>query len=76
MKEMELSYEEKLREAKNSIQNSEQSQKLAKAKTTPHLSNINMDPSLSGTLIFLLDGDGDKKIGLPGNSDIPLQGIE
>ncbi len=38
--------------------------------------NINIDPSLSGKNIILLDNDGEKKIGKPGKSnDIPLYGI-
>lgn len=54
---------------------SEHSKIMEKAKKTPHLSNINMDPSLSGTIKLLLEGDGQKKIGLPGQSDIKLNGI-
>jgi hypothetical protein len=34
-----------------------------------------MDPSLSGTIKLLLEGEGVKKIGLPGKSDIALNGI-
>jgi hypothetical protein len=54
---------------------SERGALLQKAKTTPHLSNINMDPTLSGSIKLLLEGDGVKKIGMPGKSDIPLNGL-
>lgn len=54
--------------------NSDRSQILEKAKKVPHLTNINMDPSLSGTIKLLLEGEGQKSIGLPG-SDIALNGI-
>ena len=54
---------------------SERSKILEKAKTTPHLTNINMDPSLSGSIKLLLEGEGRKLIGLPGKSDISLIGI-
>jgi hypothetical protein len=54
---------------------SERSKILEKAKTTPHLTNINMDPSLSGSIKILLEGEGRKIIGLPGKSDINLIGI-
>jgi len=97
MRDMKLSYEEKLAEAAKSqvrdlffkILNldmtenfvllfkggSERGALLQKAKTTPHLSNINMDPTLSGSIKLLLEGDGVKKIGMPGKSDIPLNGL-
>ena len=49
---------------------------LEKAKTVPHLTNINMDPSLSGTIKLLLEGDEIKKtIGVPKKADIGLYGI-
>ena len=34
-----------------------------------------MDPSLSGSIKIILDGDGTKKVGVPGKSDIPLNGL-
>lgn len=34
-----------------------------------------MDPSLSGTIKLLLEGEGIKKIGLPDKADIGLKGI-
>lgn len=34
-----------------------------------------MDPSLSKTIKLLLEGDGKKVIGLPGKSDISLNGV-
>jgi hypothetical protein len=34
-----------------------------------------MDPSLSGSIKLLLEGEGRKVIGLPGKSDISLIGI-
>ncbi len=48
---------------------------LEKAKKIAHLTNINMDPSLSKTIKLLLEGDGNKVIGLPGKSDIGLAGL-
>ncbi|CAF0775133.1 unnamed protein product [Brachionus calyciflorus] len=75
MKEMQQSYEEKLAQAKATAGISDRAVIMEKAKKTPHLSNINMDPSLSGTIKLLLEGEGKKTIGLPGNSDISLNGI-
>ena len=54
---------------------SDRAQLLEKAKKSPHLSNINMDPSLSGSIKLIIEGDGTKKIGLPGKADIPLNGL-
>jgi hypothetical protein len=34
-----------------------------------------MDPSLSGSIKLIIEGDGTKKIGLPGKADIPLNGL-
>jgi hypothetical protein len=34
-----------------------------------------MDPTLSGSIKLLLEGDSVKKIGMPGKSDIPLNGL-
>ena len=34
-----------------------------------------MDPSLSGKNIIILEGDGEKTIGIPGKSDFPLYGL-
>ena len=48
---------------------------LEKAKTIPHLSNINMDPILSGTIKLILEGDGQKRLAPPGKGDIPLNGL-
>lgn len=48
---------------------------MEKAKKLPHLSNINMDPSLSHTIKIILEGEGQKKIGVPGKSDIALNGL-
>ena len=42
------------------------SQILEKAKKVSHLSNLNMDPTLSGTIKILIEGEGKKTIGLPG----------
>jgi hypothetical protein len=53
----------------------EQSKIYEKAKTTTHLRNINMDPTLSGKVKILLEGEGTKVIGLPGKSDIPMSGL-
>jgi hypothetical protein len=47
---------------------------LEKAKTTPHFKNINMDPSLSGTILNLLEGET-KKIGKPGKADLTFNGV-
>ncbi len=54
---------------------SERATLLQKAKTNPHLTNINMDPSLSGSIKLILEGEGVKKIGVAGKSDIPLSGL-
>ena len=48
---------------------------MEKAKTVPHLRNINMDPQLCGTVKILLEGEGTKIVGLPGKSDIGLKGF-
>ena len=46
------------------------------AASIAHLRNINMDPALSGTVIFLLGGEGVKKIGRPDKSpEIALKGV-
>jgi hypothetical protein len=34
-----------------------------------------MDPSLSGTILNLLEGEGIKKIGKPGKGDIAFNGV-
>lgn len=34
-----------------------------------------MDPSLSRTVFHLVEGEGEKTIGVPGKSDISLRGI-
>jgi hypothetical protein len=34
-----------------------------------------MDPSLSGKVKIILEGDGKKTIGIPGKSDIALNGL-
>jgi hypothetical protein len=34
-----------------------------------------MDPTLSHTIKVLLEGSGKKKVGVPGKSDIPLNGV-
>jgi hypothetical protein len=71
---MKQSFEEKLAEAKNNDVG--KSQISEKAKKLPHLSNINMDPSLSNTVKIIFEGDGQKKIGAPGkNSEITLYGL-
>lgn len=58
------------------MENMNQSKILEKAKTTPHLRNVNMDPSLSGTVKLLLEGEGTKIIGQKGSkADIQLNGI-
>jgi kinesin family member 1 len=74
MKAMQQSYEEKLAEAKN--QKPTDLEILnKKAQTIPHLTNINMDPSLSKTIKLILEGDGKKTIGIPGKSDISFKGV-
>lgn len=77
MEEMEKTYEEKLKAALAAQAGHHgRDELLAKAKTTPHLTNLNMDPSLCGTLKLLLEGDkGKKTIGSPKTSDIGLYGI-
>jgi hypothetical protein len=47
---------------------------IEKAKKTPHFRNINMDPSLCGTVLILLESEGSKKIGL-NQADIVLKGV-
>lgn len=76
IEEMMKSYEEKLAEAKsmNSKQN-ENDLLLEKAKKYPHLTNINMDPVLSGSVIISLDGESDKRIGAAHDSHIKLTGL-
>ncbi len=77
MDEMEKSYEDKLAAAlaNQAQKNNDREELLEKAKTIPHLSNLNMDPSLCGTLKLLLEGDGKKTIGVPKKADIGLFGI-
>ena len=48
---------------------------LEKAKRFPHLSNVNMDPTLTGTIKLILEGDGQKKLAPPGKGDLPLNGL-
>jgi len=76
MLEMKKSFEEKLAAAKADTSHSETNKKLEKAKTTPHLRNVNMDPTLNGTIRHLIEGDGTKVIGLAAKGAvIPLSGI-
>lgn len=51
------------------------SKSMEKAKTTPHLSNVNMDPTLTGTIKLILEGEGVKTLAPPGKGDIPLNGL-
>ena len=46
-----------------------------KAKKIPHLTNVNMDPSLNGTIKLVLEGEGQKKLAPPGKGDITLNGL-
>jgi hypothetical protein len=46
-----------------------------KAKKTPHLSNVNMDPALSGTVKTLIEGDAPKKVGTNEKCEIRLKGL-
>ena len=48
---------------------------MQKAKTIQHLTNINSDPTLSGSIKILLEGEGVKKIGIAGQSEISLAGL-
>ena len=77
MDNMEKTYEEKLAAAlaNQSQKKNDREELLEKAKTIPHLSNLNMDPSLSGTLKLLLEGNGTKTVGVPKKADIGLFGI-
>lgn len=45
------------------------------AKSVPHFRNVNMDPTLSGTIYHFFDSQGLKKIGSSPNSDIILRAI-
>ena len=74
---MKQSYESKLAEAKSQIQSVDSEKFLLneKAKKTPHLSNINMDPSLSHSIKIIFDSEGQKKIGVQGKADIVLYGL-
>ena len=75
MQSMKQSYEEKLAEAKANVSNLASSKIQEQAKKLPHFYNVNMDPSLSGKNIIILEGDGAKVIGKPGKSDIALYGL-
>lgn len=55
--------------------NLERTKIIEKSKTVPHIKNVNIDPSLSGAIIFLLEGEGPKTIGLAANSNIKLNGV-
>jgi len=75
MIEMKKSYEQKLQEAKTQTGELQSCKIKEKAKTLPHFSNINMDPTLSHTVKIVLEGQGKKTLGVPGKSDIPLNGL-
>lgn len=76
MLEMKKSFDEKLAAAKADTSHSETNKKLEKAKTTPHLRNVNMDPTLNGTIRHLIEGEGTKVVGLAAKgAAIPLNGI-
>lgn len=75
MKLMQQSYEEKLAAAKSQVGGNEIAKILEKAKTTPHLSNVNMDPACNGTIKLLLEGEGTKTLAPLGKGDIPLNGL-
>lgn len=74
--QMKMEYEAKLAAAiaAQKTSHGDRGALLEKAKTTPHLTNLNMDPSLCGTIKVLLE-EGNKTIGVPGKSDIALHGI-
>ena len=48
---------------------------MEKTKTTPHFANLNMDPALSKTVFILLEGEGEKTIGVPNKADISFRGL-
>lgn len=74
--EMKKSYEEKLAAAlANQSGHNERNELLQKAKNTPHLTNLNMDPSLSMTIKVLIEKEGKTTIGAPNKADIGLYGI-
>ncbi|CAF0775063.1 unnamed protein product [Brachionus calyciflorus] len=75
MKSMQQTYEEKLAEAKSMTENLRSTKIHEQAKTIPHLRNVNMDPSLSGTIIYLIEGEGLKKVGSGADSQVKLKGI-
>lgn len=60
---------------KTKMADSDVSKVFEKAKKIPHLSNVNMDPSLTGKIKLLLEGDGSKRLAPPGKGDIPLNGL-
>ena len=47
---------------------------MEQSKLIPHLRNVNMDPSLCGTIRYILNRT-DMTIGSPGNADIGLSGL-
>ena len=75
MDSMKKSYEEKLAEAQAQVGDLASTKIKEKAKALPHFYNINMDPSLSGKNILLLEGEGQKTIGKPNRSDFQLFGL-
>jgi kinesin family member 1 len=78
MKAMQDDYEKKLAASRlEQGQNGNNNASIIseKAKKIPHLSNVNMDPSLNGSVKILLEGDGVKKIGTSKDSAIVLAGV-
>eukprot|EP00163_Fabomonas_tropica_P030977 TRINITY_DN720_c0_g1_i9.p1 TRINITY_DN720_c0_g1~~TRINITY_DN720_c0_g1_i9.p1 ORF type:complete len:1000 (+),score=355.26 TRINITY_DN720_c0_g1_i9:680-3679(+) len=80
MAEMAKSWEEKLAESKAVMDAGAEEEKKIKDKkgTTPHFSNINEDPALTGAVVhFIKEGDGAvTKVGKKeGNPDIILRGL-
>lgn len=74
--EMKKSYEDKLAAAlANQSGHHGRDELLKKAKDTPHLTNLNMDPSLCRTIKVLIEKDGKTTIGAPSKADIGLYGI-
>lgn len=75
---LKLSYEQRLVEALAKAKEINKNDTIEKSKSCAHLSNINPDPMLTGSLKYLIEFGSDKKrilIGSDENSDIQLDGI-
>lgn len=72
---MQQSYEEKLAAARSQTTGNRLMESFEKAKRIAHLSNVNMDPSLTGTIKLILEGNRQMRLAPPGKGELPLNGL-